>query len=747
MTITDVTVTGGDADATTGPDPGQGGAFRVDSGGVLDLIRTALIDNVAFVAGGAISNVGRLGFIESLAFNNRVEGNNPALGGAIWSIGQGTTVFNSTISGNAAIPVGGSDTRGGGMYVVDASTIEHTTITGNSAEEGAGFFDASGNSSIVGTIIAGNVGGPQCDDPSIATVEEHHNLSSDTSCQFDAEGDRQGVDPLLGPLADNGGPTDTHALNGGSPAVDGQAAAFCPPSDQRLFPRESGPCDIGAYELGGGGAGLRVITTVVNDEGGTANASDFLVHVRSGGSDVPGSPQTGQATGTDYTLAPGAYVVAGDPMTGYDVEVSGDCGADGAITLGEGSAAECTLTFEDFPPTASLDVTTVVENDQGGRWLAEDFTVHVTTAQQAEVAGSPRPGSDDDPGYALYPDSYVVRVDAARGYVAGVSGDCAADGTVSLADGEHKACTLTLRDEPLDPGIVVDGYGPTRTDADWGIAESFLSTTRSYLRDPGAFGPQGTVPRTLQVAPGIRGASERVLDGVDVFFTGWVPTGTYSGEEKQELRDFVLRGGTLIATTDDTGHTMVDAFGLTQGDGSGNPTVNTITDTAHPIANGPFGAVTSFNQYAATGHYTSLGPDARAIGGHAEGPALAVIERGRLGPGSGAVIFVADVDVFSDAGDGAVVNATLIKNIFAFAAGYQAPPASQQGGGGNQQPPPPPPATRRRSCRRPSRARTSTPRRRAARFGSRSRAPGGSSSSRRASRSRSARRSTPATAA
>ena len=68
----------------------------------------------------------------------------------------------------------------------------------------------------------------------------------------------------------------------------------------------------------------------------------------------------------------------------------------------------------------------------------------------------------------------------------------------------------------------------------------------------------------------------------------------------------MLRGGTLIATTDDSGHTMVDAFGLTQGDGAGDPTVNTITDAVHPIANGPFGTVTSYHQYNATGHYPTL---------------------------------------------------------------------------------------------------------------------------------------------
>ena len=225
--------------------------------------------------------------------------------------------------------------------------------------------------------------------------------------------------------------------------------------------------------------------------------------------------------------------------------------------------------------------------------------------------------------------------------------------------------------------LVVGSYGADRTDNDWGLTESYLTTARGYLEDPASFGPSGTVPTSFTVAPGIDVASADTLAGTDVFFTGWVLTGTYTDEEKAALRAFVLGGGALIATTDDAGHTMVDAFGLTQGDGTGTPTENVITDPAHPIADGPFGTVTSYRQYAATGNYPTLGPDAHEIGRYAAGPGttIAVIERGALGPGSGPVVFVADVDVFSNADDGAEYNATLIKNIFAFVAGQPAVPA------------------------------------------------------------------------
>ena len=183
--ISGVTVTGGDADAGDNGAQGFGGAFYVSNSGELTLRQTALVDNIARVVGGAVANEGTLAFDSSLAVGNVVRGNNPALGGAIWSSGE-TTLFNSTISGNTADPDGGNATRGGGVYLIGTSFIGQSTITGNTAAEGAGLHDVSGNSTIVGSIIAGN-DGPECgDDQSMAEAEEHHNIASDTSCQFDA---------------------------------------------------------------------------------------------------------------------------------------------------------------------------------------------------------------------------------------------------------------------------------------------------------------------------------------------------------------------------------------------------------------------------------------------------------------------------------------------------------------------------------------------------------------------------------
>jgi len=75
-----------------------------------------------------------------------------------------------------------------------------------------------------------------------------HNLEGATSCGFTSATDRQNADPALEPLAFNGGPTRTHALGAGSPAIDAGDPA-CPSADQRGAPRPQGPgCDIGAFE-------------------------------------------------------------------------------------------------------------------------------------------------------------------------------------------------------------------------------------------------------------------------------------------------------------------------------------------------------------------------------------------------------------------------------------------------------------------------------------------------------------------
>lgn len=129
-------------------------------------------------------------------------------------------------------------------------TLTNVTINANAAvTDGGGIFvDSASSVAMKNTIIANSSGAPDCTGTTITSPG--HNLDSDNSCSLTGAGDLPDRDPLLGPLASNGGPTQTHALNAGSPAIDAADNVGCPSTDQRGVARPQGPtCDIGAFEL------------------------------------------------------------------------------------------------------------------------------------------------------------------------------------------------------------------------------------------------------------------------------------------------------------------------------------------------------------------------------------------------------------------------------------------------------------------------------------------------------------------
>jgi hypothetical protein len=150
------------------------------------------------------------------------------------------TVTNSTISGNMSPKTSGS------VLNSDTMTLSYVTMADNSS----GIVNTA-SLTATGTILANSTQGPNCFGNRIQEPFGF-NLDSGTSCRLSQPTDLSNTDPLLGPLADNGGPTQTQALQPGSPAIDhgGTSANGCPPTDQRGITRPQGPaCDIGAFEL------------------------------------------------------------------------------------------------------------------------------------------------------------------------------------------------------------------------------------------------------------------------------------------------------------------------------------------------------------------------------------------------------------------------------------------------------------------------------------------------------------------
>ncbi len=286
---------------------GQFGGAIASSSGTLAIFNSTIQENSAPNSGGAIWNINTDATIEDsrILENSTLSDGQGNFGGGLYNIGR-MTVRRSTIQYNSATDGGGIYTQGiDSSLMVEDSTISQNTVTsgagalqlgdgtirivnttvsgnsagifaggveigafngsqtfqnvtiyGNSAPQSANFHQDEGEAilspALRNTIIANPLGGGANCAFLRADASLGNNLSDDESCNFTAAGDQQAVDALLGPLADNGGPTLTHLPGRGSPASDAGDNTTCPPTDQRGFIRPVDDiCDIGAVDADG----------------------------------------------------------------------------------------------------------------------------------------------------------------------------------------------------------------------------------------------------------------------------------------------------------------------------------------------------------------------------------------------------------------------------------------------------------------------------------------------------------------
>ncbi len=225
-----------------------GGGGGILNAGSVNLIDSIVASNATSASGGGIANAGTLIAVNSTISENSADQN----GGGIWTIPSSSaqvSLFNVTVTSNQADHDANGSGTGGGIFNSSGGTVmfKNTILAGNSETAPGpvpGTFigitgECSGTVNSVGFNLMQNFNTSNCTVTGVMPPL---------------------VDPKLGLLADNGGPTDTHALLAGSPAIDAGDPAGCTDNtgarlttDQRGLRRPWAPggrCDIGAFEYG-----------------------------------------------------------------------------------------------------------------------------------------------------------------------------------------------------------------------------------------------------------------------------------------------------------------------------------------------------------------------------------------------------------------------------------------------------------------------------------------------------------------
>ncbi len=273
LTLQALTVSGGHAQGAGGGGTGGGGAGlggAVFNAGTLNLIASTLTGNTATGGSGGHSGQG--------------------LGGAVFNLNGTVSIVNATLASNTAAQ------GGGGIYNLGDSGTGNVSLTNTILAYTAGvatdFQDASIN---VGSVLYSGTNN---------LIKNNNGFTG---------GAVTGQDPLLGPLASNGGPTHTMALLPGSPAINAGVAVAGVTTDQRGFPLDSPP-DIGAFQVQ---VPTLSPTTLLNGTYGTAYSQTITATETAGGA---GAPYTFAITAgtlpTDLSLTTGGTLSGVQTATG-----------------------------------------------------------------------------------------------------------------------------------------------------------------------------------------------------------------------------------------------------------------------------------------------------------------------------------------------------------------------------------------------------------------------------------------------
>ncbi len=383
-----------------------GGGSVVNGAGILSREQLTLTGST--ISGNSASGRGGGIYLDyysdsaSVITSSTISGNSAASGGGIASLSYDLTVTNSTFSGNTAT------SNGGGIYGKNTTTVTHSTISGNSADKGGGiFFYDGGEITVSNSIVSGNSASTSGNefgadilglitlndfnligDSSQTTAQALNNASagvSDITATSDGTNSTALAAILNTTLANNGGPTFTHALVANSPAIDAGNPLFGGPPNEdqrgtgfsRVF---NAVIDIGAYEL----QTLNlVVDTVVDESDGDYSDGDLslrealeLANANLGADTITfdtagvfATPQTITLGGTELAITDDVTITGtGSSQLSIDANQ-----ASGVFNVDDGTSSEITVTI------SGLTITGGSATNGGGIINVEQLTVASST--------------------------------------------------------------------------------------------------------------------------------------------------------------------------------------------------------------------------------------------------------------------------------------------------------------------------------------------------------------------------------
>lgn len=515
VTISGVTLRNGNPGAAA-----NGGAINTSGGTNLNLTNVSITDNTSGVEGGAINIAANAASVTTM--NTVVIANNSSgAGGDIIANGRDAslTINNGTISGNTEtaisnkqgsilsltnVTVSGNSTAGGGGAIdnLGTATLQNVTVNLNSTtavgvNNTGGIRNQGGATlNISNTIISNNT--PRNCVATVAFLSQGGNLSSDNSCTgLTAAGDLTNTVPQLGPLANNGGALQTHALLTGSPAIDTGTGIGCPDTDARgiIRPMDGTPldavaatCDKGAFEFRPQKITVSlpppfdfgtVTSATTSDHTVTlSNAGDGLLHI-------------GTIAAIDFIAAPFSKAV--DNCSGLPLALGASCSFTARFAP---TAAGLTSDTFDIPSDDPVTPTVSFSLSGTGTALAVPLisvTDSIAPANDQQVPfGSVLAGASADAAITITntgtADLVIGTIASANPLAAPFSilNDLCSGKTIAPA----ATCTLTVRFAPAASGLASDTFD---------IPSTGLPTVTVSLNGTG--GTSTTTPGTVNNPP------------------------------------------------------------------------------------------------------------------------------------------------------------------------------------------------------------------------------------------------------